>query len=303
MFPKHANGERNAVLRSVLVFLGDAMFVAGHLSARVASVAAALTVTLAVSTARWLTPTWIAAEYILFNLARLYEGSWVYFPRGADGFTISVFVNLIYYAVSSAVPLLWLRLPVWACPHIWSGGIIAAVLSNVALLATAFHLGGDGASSAIEPAWAFSLLAACVGFEALGFFLVWKNIVPKYRSTFWGRRTTQQHVELTLWEQGTYTGRGGHSSNDSRSRVLKFFANRYWPRKAKVVAWLHENWPEWQNEATRPTWFTKRWRGLFDDDWLPGKISEDDDRRTTRTSSWTSFRLASFARRPTINKR
>ena len=182
------------------------------------------------------------------------------------------------------MPLLFVRMPFLACPHIWAGGTVAALLSNVALLAAAVHLAGGAGALAAFPA--FEVLGACAGAEALGFLLVWANVVERFRPTLWRRRTTQQHVELTLWEGGTYTGRHGFSPDDSKAQVLKVFDRRYWPKKALVTAWLHEHWAAWKDEATRPRWFDARWRRLFKPDWLPEQL----DKARPKTSLWLSFR-------------
>ena len=67
-------------------------------------------------------------------------------------------------------------------------------------------------------------------------------MVPRFRPTLWRRLTTPQHVQHTLWDAGTFTGRHGLSPNDSKARVLKVFASCYWPEKKLVTAWLRDNW-------------------------------------------------------------
>ena len=93
-------------------------------------------------------------------------------------------------------------------------------------------------------------------------------MVPRFRPTMWRRCTTQQYVELTMWQECTRDS-WGPTRNDARARLLKVTANRYWPRKAIVTAWLREHWEEWEHPATRPTWFTNRWRSMFPPGWLP----------------------------------
>ena len=168
------------------------------------------------------------------------------------------------------MPLMWCRMPFLACPHIWAGGTVAALLSNVALLAAAVHLAGDdvAAGEALAAFPAFGVLGACAGAEALGFLLVWANMVPRYRPTLWKRRTVRQHVELTLWEECTHYS-WGPTRNDARAFVLSFWPNRYWPREALVKAWLRENWAAIQ---AAPWFLDERgepWRAHFPPGWLP----------------------------------
>ena len=70
MVPTRSKGHRHAGRRATFIFLGDALFVGGHLACRSAAVAMALTVTLAAEKARWLVPAWLVAECTGFNLAR-----------------------------------------------------------------------------------------------------------------------------------------------------------------------------------------------------------------------------------------
>ena len=246
------------------MFIGDVLFIAGHLAARVTAVAVALSVTVSAPASRWLVPAWLVVEYIALNLARWLEAdSWRYWLRGGDGYVWGAVCNIGYYASVSAVPLLWMRIPLWVCPHIWACGIVAAVLSNFALLATAFHLtnvsgDGGGAASAAAAFPAFEVLAACTGVEVLGFLLVLAYMVPRFRPTLWRRRTTQEHVELSLWVLCAPSSKYGPTPNDSRARTLATFSTKYWPRKEIVTAWLRENWGTWQTKATRPHWFTAK---------------------------------------------
>ena len=92
------------------------------------------------------------------------------------------------------MPLLFFRMPFFACPHIWAGGTVAALLSNVALLAAAVHLAGGAGALAAFPA--FEVLGACAGAEALGFLLMWANAVPRFRHTLW-KRWTYRHFNET----------------------------------------------------------------------------------------------------------
>ena len=111
----------------------------------------------------------------------------------------------------------------------------------------------------------------------LGLSLVWTNMVPASRSTFYRRDTPAGYV-VHLWHANTLTGRHGYAPNDSKARVLKAYANRYWPRKELVVAWLRENWDGWTDPATpTPKWFTKKWRRLIPKEWLPSNVAGDDD--------------------------
>ena len=199
----------------------------------------------------------------------------------------------------TAGPPLWWRAPFGACPHLWAGGIVATAISNFALMGTALHFSGDNgdltsspgsastyADALIHNGWAFPLLGACVGVSLLGFFLVWTNMVPAYRPTFYRRDTCAQHVEHH-WHANTMTGRHGYEPNDSKARVLKAFANRYWPRKELVTSWLRDNWDDWMDTTTpTPKWFNKKWRRMFPKDWLPSDISNwgyfargDDDEK------------------------
>ena len=214
-------------------------------------------------------PAWLVAEMVVFNLARWLKAEWRrWFQRGANGVGISALLNFGYFVIVSAVPLLSARTPIFVTPHIWAGGTVAAILSNAALLAVAIRLAG-GEALAFP---AFEVLGACTGAEVLGFMLVWAAMVPSFRPTLWKRRTLRDHVRLTLWDGGTYTGRHGFSPDDSKAQVLRVFARRYWPEKALVTAWLQEHWATWTDKATRPSWFTKKFRRLFPPDWLPTQL-------------------------------
>ena len=205
----------------------------------------------------------------LFNLVRWLEaGSWRFHKRGADGFVVSVVANLGWYLCCSAMPLLWWRMPFFACPHIWAGGTIAAILSNAALLAAASHVTDVDADGALA-AWAFEVIGACAGAEALGAVLVWANMVPRFRPTLYRRCTMQQYVERSRWEECPPSMSFGSAPNDSRARTLNAFTRCYWPRKAVVTAWLSENWRQWVDPGSRPHWFDRRWLDLFPLEWLP----------------------------------
>ena len=177
---------------------------------------------------------------------------------------------------------MWFRMVFFCCPHIWAGAIVAAAFSNFALLAAAFHLGGsDGGSAAAAllggggPTAAFALLGGCVVVAALGFGLVWANMVPRFRPTLWRRRTLQMHCELGQWPRPPYTDWGGRRE-DARALLLNVWATRYWPRKALVQAWAREHWSTWKNPATRPHWFDAAWLALWPLGWLP---EDGDDAR------------------------
>ena len=269
--------------RSACVFAGDAVFIAAHLACRATAVALAVDLTtsreqvhdadevaIASDGAAWLVPAWLAVEFFLFTLARLQAG-WRLFRRGVDGFAAGALANLMYYLGCTASPLIWYHIPYFACPHIWSGSVVAALLSNAALLATAFRVGDAGRAASILDGGelaAFKMLGACAAAEVLGAALVWTNMVKRYRPTLWQRRTVRQHVEEALWVDAVGSGKYGPSENDSRARTLVVVANRYWPRKAIVIAWLRENWAAWQNEATRPHWFTERWTRMIPLAWM-----------------------------------
>ena len=232
-----------------------------------AAVAAALAVTLGASSAsvQWLVPAWLAFEVALFNLARLEADSWWGFLRGADGFVFSAVCNLCWYLVVSAAPLLTVRPPMWVCPPIWAGGTVAALLSNFALLSAAVHLAGGGDTEALAAFPAFEVLGACAGAEALGFLLVWANVVERFRPTLWRRRTVRQHCEETMWVICAPSSTYGPTRNDSRARKLATYTNRYWPSKALVTAWLRENW----DAIKAARWHTAEWRAHFPASWLP----------------------------------
>ena len=303
LFPSRSTGERNTARRATAVFVGDALRIAAHLACRVTAVAAALSVTGgAASAARWLVPAWFALEFVVFNLARWLEAdSWRYILRGADGFAVSALFNFVYYLVIFSAPLLWLRMPCFACPHIWAGGTVAALLSNAALLAAALHLAGDDALATFP---AFEVLGACAGAEALGCLLVWTNMVKRYRRTLW-RRCTMHHFMQTLWEDCTLAEWGDTLSrgwipppaqsstrNASRAIQLVVHANRYWPREALVKAWLREQWvaiqaeaanfvdpmhPDATLEANTEEGPQGWWVGIFPPGWLPEETTPDDD--------------------------
>ena len=181
----------------------------------------------------------------------------------------------------SAVPLLFYRTPFFACPHIWAAGTVATLLSNIALLAVVVHLAGDDvAAEALAAFPAFAVLGACAGAEALGFLLVWANMVPRYRPTLWRWRTKSQHAELTHWE-GCTDDTWGSTRNDARAFLLELFANRYWPREALVKAWLRE---EWAAIRASPWFLDERgepWRAHFPPGWLPVGDGGDGGERAT----------------------
>ena len=170
-------------------------------------------------------------------------------------------------------------------PHIYAGATVTAVVSNVVLLVTAFHLADADGKAAVGSAWSFTVLGTCAAVEALGFFLLWLNMVPEFRRTLWQRRTTRQHVELALWEAGTYTGRYGRSLNDSKAQILSSFCVRYWPPKDIVAAWVRKNWDTWKDEASRPKWFNKRFRRMFPAGYLPENLDMKSSSKSSR-SSW-----------------
>jgi len=159
--------------------------------------------------------------------------------------------------------------------HVWAGGIVTAVLSNFALLAAAFHFagGGDGGAAALRGFPVFEVLGVCVGAEALGFLLVWTNMVKRYRSTFYQRRTLRQHVALSMWDGGKYTGRHGFSPDDSKGQVLKVLSRRYWPKDDVIKKWLRKHWSKFDNPATRPAWFNSKWLDMLPREWLPARPS------------------------------
>ena len=284
--------------RSACVFAGDAVFIAAHLACRATAVALAVDLTtsreqvhdadevaIASDGAAWLVPAWLAVEFFLFTLARLQAG-WRLFRRGVDGFAAGALANLMYYLGCTASPLIWYHIPYFACPHIWSGSVVAALLSNAALLATAFRVGDAGRAASILDGGelaAFKMLGACAAAEVLGAALVWTNMVKRYRPTLWRRRTCKQHVALALWANGT-KDRWGPTRADARAYTLHQFANRYWPSKALVTAWLAEHWAAWTCPDTAPAWFTPKWRSRFPEGWLPAEL---EPRR----------RRSSFARR------
>ena len=65
---------------------------------------------------------WLVVEFVALNLVRWVESSWFFFARGTDGFAFSAAINLGNYLALSAAPLLWYRLPFFACSHIWAVG-------------------------------------------------------------------------------------------------------------------------------------------------------------------------------------
>ena len=109
------------------------------------------------------------------------------------------------------------------------------------------------------------MLGVCAAAEALGFLLVWTNMVPRYRHTMWRRRTVKEHAELTRWEDCT-SFEWGPTRNDSRAQLLGSWSNAHWPRKALITAWLRENWEAIQSAP----WFTPEWRAHFPKEWLEG---------------------------------
>ena len=172
-----------------------------------------------------------------------------------------------------AAPLLWFRMPFWTTPHIWFGASLATLASNAALLGVASHLAADGQGGSGHrigdggpAAAAFAVLGALAAVEALGFLLVWANMVPRYCPTLYRRRTTQQHMELVRWDECA-NKEWGPSKSDARAQMLRFYSNRYWPKKEIVAAWLREHWDDWH--ADPPRWFTPAWRALFDPRMLP----------------------------------
>ena len=279
LFPTRSAGERHAERRAACVFLGDMLFVAGSLACRAVAVAVALTVTHASSSGPALVPLWLAVEYALFNLARvLLGGSWHFFARSADGPVFGLMMNLTSYLVCTAAPILLYRMPFIVMPHIWSGSIVTAALSNFALLGAAFHLaggGGEASAAGVSAGAAFTALAACAGVQALGCVLIVWNMVPRYRPTLWRWRTARQHVALSLWRDCPPSAKFGSRPVDSRARTLKTYSLRYWPPKDVVVAWVNEHWASWQAEETKPEWFDE-WTKIFPPGWLP-----DDGTPTT----------------------
>jgi hypothetical protein len=296
------------------IFLGECLFIAGHNTARVFTVVVALTTTLSSpassssgsSTAvRWLVPSWLAVEFLSFQVVRWREASsWRYLLRNLDSLGFTWAMNLGYYLVVTAMPSLWWRSPFFTCPHLWTGGIVGATVSNFALMGSALHFGGnDGlpassgittyADTILRDGWAFPLLGACVGVSLLGFSLVWTNMVPAYRPTFYRRDTHARFVEH-MWHTNTMTGRHGYEPNDSKAQVLKFYANRYWPRKELVTSWLRDNWDDWMDTTTpTPKWFNKKWRRLFPKDWLPSDISNWGYFAKSDEEKFKSFKLPS----------
>ena len=282
-------GHAHAGRRKIAMFFGDMLLITGHNAARVLAVAVALTATLP----GLLVPAWVLCEWALFNAVRHFEArSWRWCFRRRDGVFMGFMLNTGCYLIITTAPFLWWRLPFFCSPHIWLWGIVAAAFSNAALMYVALEVVGDGAKigllgMATTAPWML-LLAACVAVSAAGFLLVWLNMVPALRHTLYRRRTVRQHVELTLWGAGTYTGRHGHGLTDSRGRILSVFARRYWPPKAKVRAWAQAHWAEWEDPATRPRWLTEKWARAARD-WLPGELHFPVDppaARGNRHSSW-----------------
>ena len=57
----------------------------------------------------------------------------------------------------------------------------------------------------------------------------------------------------------------GKTRIDARAVLLNIVANRYWPRKELVTAWLRENW----DAIREKRWNTEEWRAIFPEGWLP----------------------------------
>jgi hypothetical protein len=189
----------------------------------------------------------------------------------------------------TAAPCAFFRTPLWSCPHIFAGGVLgSALVSNTGLLATAGYLAAPAAPLPLDGPLAatvgvgtwFAALGACTGASALGFFVLWLNMVPAFRPTFYRRRTMGQYVHGE-WNDPERTFRTwGASRNDARALLLTRRSTCYWPSEAIVGAWLRENWAEWTAlnnfglpAATRPKWFDEKWRAMFPREWLPGTFS------------------------------
>ena len=176
-----------------------------------------------------------------------------------DTVPVSVFINLLGFLVAFNAPFTFFRHPFMCGPHIFAGCLVVSMLSSFGMAAAAFHSLGAGATIgalALGRRDVFLLLGGCAAASAVGFALLLGGMAPKWRRSFFARRSVAQHTAV-LWESCTLTGdKWGYTRNDARARTLYLYARRYWPERAEVLRWLHRHWPEWADPASRPPiWF------------------------------------------------
>ena len=261
--------------RTILVFVGENLFVSGFNTVRVVALVVSLSSPSLSDTA---VVTWMAVELGVFFLAKLVDGSFWWWIRTKDTVLKSAAGNLAFFVICTAAPCTWVRQPMIACPHVYTATVCVALVSSLAMVVTVFHLSqaptpiGELQISKDE---VWGMVAIGLGAVAFGLLLMFSAMVKTYRKSFTMRCTQQQHIENHLWAECTYTTSAfGTSRNDARARMLTKFATRYWPAAEKVKEWIHDHWAEWNDPATQPVWFDKKFIKMFPSSWLPSGETE-----------------------------
>ena len=75
----------------------------------------------------------------------------------------------------------------------------------------------------------------------------------KYNYLWWSTRNPAQHFSECIWDSGIYEDLG-FDLDDHRAEAISYvFIPKYYLHDARVEAWVHEKWNEW--EAEPPPWF------------------------------------------------
>lgn len=251
-------------LRSLLIFVGETLFISGYGACRAVSVAALLSGGLP----GYAVPAWLATEFFLFNVAKWVYDSWRFWARRIDTVAASVIMNATQYFLIATAPITWIRHPFLAGPHLFAAFLGVTMLSNVAMMAVAFR--GNAVLGVLEltEGGAWGVLGLCAAISAVGLALLLANIEPRFRPGFCHVRTTRDHVRM-LWTTCTQTSKKfGNGPDDARARTLYIYARRYWPPGEDVKAWLGAH-PEWFSGEAPPRWLSAKYLAMFPPEWLP----------------------------------
>ena len=89
----------------------------------------------------------------------------------------------------------------------------------------------------------------------------------KYKYLWWSTRNPAQHFSEYIWDSGIYEDLGFELDDHRAQAIAYIFIPKYYLPDARVEAWVHEKWNEW--EAEPPLWFNSDFKRSLPQRLLP----------------------------------
>ena len=169
-------------------------------------------------------------------------------------------VNVLTFIMVGFVPVYLLRnMYTTVCGRQFTMSVIYEYIASFAMMFAAIQMQVDSTLTMDVLHECMKIVGILAGVSAtLAYTCVTWVMERKYNYLWWSMRNPAQHFSEYIWDSGIYDGLGFELDDHRAQAISCQFIPKYYAHDARVEAWVHEKWSEW--EAEPPHWFNSNFQ-------------------------------------------